>query len=52
MDDFEKLAQEVSERAAAIPKVSAAEYRDGLTTIIERLETDKQASEESSPAGH
>jgi hypothetical protein len=44
---FEKMAASVSREACAVP-CSAEAYRDGLRTIIERLEDDLRASEESS----
>jgi hypothetical protein len=43
---FEALANRVSEAAAAI-KCSPEAYRDGLDLLIERLQTDRQASTES-----
>jgi hypothetical protein len=45
---FEVLAEETSSQAAAI-ECTPGEYREGLTTIIERLMTDRQASRETSP---
>lgn len=45
--EFEKLAEQVSERAAAID-CTPEEYRDGCRMIISQLETDIMASEETS----
>jgi hypothetical protein len=47
-DEFDELADMISNMAAMV-KCSPEKYRDGLTTIIERLETDRTASEESNP---
>lgn len=46
MKAFERIAQNVSREAAAVP-CSPADYRDGLREIIETLETDIAASEQS-----
>jgi hypothetical protein len=43
-EEFEKIAQEASEKAAAV-KCSVSEYQDGLRNIRETLQTDLQASE-------
>lgn len=48
MVDFEVIADNASQQAAAV-RCSPATYRDGLRTIIERLEIDFTASEETSP---
>ena len=46
-DEFEELAQETSTKAASV-ECSPQDYRDGLRAIIERLEADIAASEETS----
>src|SRR5262249_11866773 len=47
-ETFEQLADAVSDMAAKIP-CAPSDYRDGLTTLIERLETDRRASSEMNP---
>jgi hypothetical protein len=46
-DKFEDIADRTSRDAAAVD-CSAADYRGGLRLIIERLEVDIAASEETS----
>ncbi len=46
-EEFEKVAQEASEKAASVT-CSIEEYQDGLGLIIETLQIDIQASQESS----
>jgi hypothetical protein len=46
-EEFEKLAAEVSEKAAKI-ECAPDEYRDGLQIIIDTLKIDLRASEETS----
>jgi hypothetical protein len=45
-EQFEKIAQEASEKAASVT-CSIGEYQDGLGLIIETLQIDIQASKES-----
>lgn len=45
-DQFEALASDVSEKAAGI-KCSAEDYQEGLSIIIDRLQTDLEASRET-----
>lgn len=46
--EFEQLATKISQEAARVD-CSPAEYRDGLITIIETLQTDLRASKEMDP---
>jgi hypothetical protein len=45
-EEFEKIAQEASEKAASV-SCSVADYQDGLRGIIETLQVDIQASKET-----
>lgn len=47
-EEFEKLIEETSERAAAI-ECSPDEYREGLRGLIGQCRIDIQASEETDP---
>ena len=44
-EEFEKIAQEASEKAASV-HCSVAEYQEGLRGLIDTLKVDLQASNE------
>ena len=46
--EFEELAETISAQAARV-ECSAEEYQEGLRTLINRLETDLDASLETNP---
>jgi hypothetical protein len=48
MSEFEKIAEETSQRAARV-RCDAATYREGLRTIIDTLRTDLDANKEMDP---
>jgi len=47
MDKFQALAEQISRDAAAV-ECSPEQYREGLALIIDMLEADKRANEETS----
>jgi hypothetical protein len=47
-DQFDQLADAISALCAEVD-CTPEEYRDGLLTVIERLQLDRRASKESDP---